>query len=326
MAVKNKWFASITSVVLSIGVLVGCGTNTGQNPPEQSQPKQSQPAKAPQATTYPLTIKDATGTEITIPAEPKRIVSLLPSDTEILFALGLGDKVVGVSKWADYPAEAKTKPIIGDMNIDTEKVIAQKPDLVIGGATATKQGIEALRKLGVTVYAMEPTTMEEVESSIKEVGRMTNTNVKADEVVAGMEAKVAAVKAKLQRVQADKMPTVFVEVSPAPDIYTAGKGTFMDELVSLAGGKNIFADITGWKKISAEQVIAKNPAIILSTHGVTADVQKGVSARAGWGQIDAVKNKRIVAVDTNLVSRPGPRLVNGLELFAKAIHPELFAK
>lgn len=316
----NKKVASILAVlVLTTGLVAGCGSNVAP----QDKPSQ-QETKTTMKSSYPLTVKDATGTQVTIQSEPKRIVSLLPSDTEILFALGLGDKVVGVSKWADYPAEVKTKPVIGDMKVDSEKVVAQKPDLVIGGASANGQDIEALRKLGVTVYAIEPKTISEVEQSIKEIGKITNAAEKANEITASMEKKVNDIKAKTKDLTDDKKPRVYVEVSPAPDIYTAGKGTFMGEMIELAGGKNIFADINGWKKVDSEQVVAKDPQVVISTHGVTADVLKDLQGRSGWNNIFAVKEHKVTAVDTNLVSRPGPRIVDGLELFAKAIHPELF--
>ncbi|WP_018132585.1 ABC transporter substrate-binding protein [Effusibacillus pohliae] len=316
----RKLTAIATALVLTAGLAAGCAS--------KSQPAPQQPAgnetKTAGQTSYPLTIKDATGTDVTVQKEPQRIVSLAPSDTEILFALGLGDKVVGVDKFSDYPAEAKNKPVIGDMNTDTEKVVAQKPDLVLGGASLNSKAIEALRKLGITVFAVEPKTLADVQQNIRDIGKITNTSGKAEEVVRGMEKKVADIKSKLQSLADDKKPLVYVEVSPAPDIFTAGKGTFMDELVQLAGAKNAFGDVNGWAKISAEQVVAKNPQVIISTHGVTADVQKEIAARPGWDKIAAVKDKKVVAVDTNLVSRPGPRLVEGLELFAKAIHPELF--
>ncbi|MFC4768684.1 ABC transporter substrate-binding protein [Effusibacillus consociatus] len=316
----RKLLSIVTTLALAAGLAAGCGSKTAETP----QQPVSKETKAPGQTTYPLTVKDATGTEITIKQEPKRIVSLASSNTEILFALGLGDKVVGVDKWSDYPAEAKSKPVIGDMNTDTEKVVAQQPDLVIAGATLNGKAIDALRKLNVTVYAVEPKTIAEVQQAIKEIGKITNSVSKAEEVAKNMEKKLSEVKAKVQGLTDDKKPLVYVEVSPAPEIFTAGKGTFMDELVTLAGGKNAFSDVANWAKISAEQVVAKNPQVIISTHGVTAEVEKEVAARPGWDKISGVKEKKVVAVDTNLVSRPGPRLVEGLELFAKAIHPELF--
>ena len=315
----KKFSAVLAVLALTAGLAGGCGSNSAQ---QNSGPQQA--AKSTSQTAYPVTVKDATGTEVTLQSEPQRIVSLLPSDTEILFALGLGNKIVGVSKWADYPAEAKTKPIIGDMKVDAEKVVAQKPDLVIGGVSANGQDLEGLRKMGLAVYAIEPKTIAEVEQAIKEIGNLTNSTEKAKELIASMEKKVTDIKSKTKDLTDDKRPRVYVEVSPAPDIYTAGKGTFMDEMIELAGGKNIFSDVNGWKKVGAEQIVAKNPQIVISTHGVTADVLKDLQGRSGWQDIIAVKDKKVVAVDTNLVSRPGPRIVDGLELFAKAIHPELF--
>lgn len=315
----KQLLAVFTGLALVTAAATGCGSSASV----RQQPAASE-RNAPVQTAYPLTVTDATGTEVTIKEAPERIVSLVPSTTEILFALGLGGKIAGVDRWSDYPPEAKSKPVVGDLNTDIEKVLAQKPDLVIGGASANRMGVEALRKLGVTVYTVEPKTIAEVEQSIKEIGRLTNAAAKAEEVVSAMERKRTAVQAKLQEIPDDRKPLVYVEVAPASELFTAGEGTFMDELVTLAGGRNAFRDLSGWAKISSEQVIARNPQVILSTHGVTADVLKEMENRPGWNGIPAVKERRVIAVDTNLVSRPGPRLADGLEQFAKAIHPDLF--
>jgi iron complex transport system substrate-binding protein len=315
----TAWMAS-TAIVMSV-LLTACG-QVNQN--TDSAPKKDADTQKPAATVYPLTITDATGKKITIQEEPKRIVSLIPSNTEILYALGLGDKVVGVTKWDDYPPEVKKKPVIGDLKPNAEAIVAQKPDLVLAGASANGKDLDALRSLGLNVVAFEPKTIKDVEETIREVGKITNTEAKAEEVVNGMEAKIKTVTEKTQGLSDDKKPRVYVEVSPAPDIFTAGEGTFMDEMVTLAGGKNIAGDLKGWAKISGEQVIAKNPQVIIITHGLTPDSEKSVLHRSGWSGLDAVKNHRIVSVDTNLVSRPGPRIVDGLAEFAKAIHPELF--
>ncbi|HEU4965683.1 MAG TPA: ABC transporter substrate-binding protein [Bacilli bacterium] len=319
----TRWLVGALAMTL---FATGCGIRQDAvktEPNSTNRQQAEQPTK--QATTvYPLTYTDATGTTVTIEQEPQRIVSLLPSNTEILYALGLGDKVVGVTKWDDYPAEAKEKPIIGDLKPNAEAVLAQKPDLILGGASAQGADIEALRKLGLTVIAFEATTIAEAEQVIQDVGQITNTASQADEVVADMKHTVATVTAKTKSLSAKEKPRVYVELSAAPDIYTAAQGTFMDEMITLVGGTNIFGDLKGWKKVSSEQVVAKNPQVIIATHGTTEDMKQLVAKRGGWKQVEATKQGRILAVDTNLVSRPGPRLADGLLEFAKAIHPELF--
>lgn len=320
----RRSFTWLAMATLAAGLLLsGCGQ---AQPSSASRSPQVAHGNQAAVTVYPYTFQDATGQEITIPAEPKRIVSILPSNTEILYALGLGDRVVGVTKWDDYPPEVKGKPVIGDLNPNGEAILAQKPDLVLAGVSANGKDVQALRGLGLKVAAFEPKTIQEVEETIRQVGKITNTAAKAEEVVQGMEAKVKTVTDKTKNLSPAQKPRVYVEVSPAPDLYTAGQGTFMDEMVQLAGGQNIAGDLQGWAKISAEQVIVKNPQVILSTHGATADVFKDISSRAGWSQLAAVKQRRVMAVDTNLVSRPGPRIVDGLLAFAKAIHPELFSR
>jgi iron complex transport system substrate-binding protein len=322
---KKLLVISVMSTVLLTSLVAGCGAKNTTATINSAEKGTVANPTASKATTYPLTFKDAMGKDITIQSEPKRIVSLLPSDTEILYALGLGDKVVGVTKWDDFPAEVKSKPVIGDMKPNAEAVVAQKPDLVIGGASAQGKDLDSLRNLGLTVVAVEPTTISEVMQTIEEIGKITNATAQADDVVHRMDEKVKLVTEKTKGLSEDKKPSVYVELSPAPDIFTAGKGTFMDEMITLAGGKNIAGDMNSWAKISSEQVVAKNPQVMISTHGTSSsEYEKSLLERAGWSDLAAVKQHRVVAVDTNLVSRPGPRIVDGLMLFAKAIQPSLF--
>lgn len=319
---KNRFFSWLATLVLASSVMViGCS----QNPTNADTTKQEGDGSKTQATSYPLTFKDDTGQEITIKEEPKRIISLLPSHTEILFALGLGDKIVGVTQWDDYPAEAKKKMIVGGIKPNGEAIIAQKPDLVLASAQLNgNDNLQALRGLGLQVVSYNPKNIHEVENTIRQIGKITNTSTKSEELVQEMESKVKSITDKTKTLKDEEKPRVYVEISSAPEIFTAGQGTFMDELITLSGGKNIAGDLKGFTKISDEQVIAKNPQVIISTYKNTEEMTNDLLARAGWANLDAVKSHRIVGVDKDRASRPGPRIVDGLAEFAKAIHPELF--
>ncbi|BCJ85238.1 ABC transporter substrate-binding protein [Effusibacillus dendaii] len=315
----------IKSGVLFLSFLLAVGVSSGCGPAGQAVPEQGAPHSQTGQTVYPLTLQDATGNQVTIQSEPQRIVSLLPSQTEILFALGLGDRVVGVDKWSDYPPEAKKKPVVGAMTIDPELVLAQKPDLVLGGATADPQGVAKLRSLGLTVFATEPTNMAETEQAIETIGKLTNRSQAAVSVIHSMQETVRSIQDKRTAAASQKEPVVYLEISP--DLYTAGKNTFLDELVTLAGGRNAFGEQSGWLKTDGETVAAKKPDVILTTTmGNPQEIVQDILQRPGWQTIPAVKNKRVIALDPNLVSRPGPRLPEGFVAIAKAIHPDWFAK
>ena len=272
---------------------------------------------------FPVTVRDATGVEVTLGAEPQRIVSLLPSNTEIAFALGLGPRVVGVTEWCDYPEEAKTRTKIGSLKPDVEKVISLMPDLVLAGASANADAISALRQAGVTVFAVEAKDLPGVYLSIQQIGRVAGAGQAAEALIESMKKRVDAVQRAVAGVgEADRV-RVWVEITP--DLYTAGRGTFIDDLMRIAGGVNVAGDVEGWAQLNSEAVIERNPQVIVTAYGpYVKDVKGTVTGRAGWDGIDAVKADRIYSIDPNIVTRPGPRLVEGLEQVARALYPELF--
>jgi len=270
------------------------------------------------STVYPLTVTDVTGTEITLRKAPERVVMLGPSDTEIVYAVGAGSLAVGADAYSNYPAEAAELPKVGDMNTNIEAVLALDPDLVLASASMNAAAVDALRQLGVTVYASDPQTMEATITHIEQVGILLNRRAEAANVAEAMRAAVKEVTDKVK----DKEPvSVYLEFSPG---WTVGSGTFLDELVTLAGGINISAEQAGWFEVDPEAVIARNPAVIIYPDIEGVDFLGGILSRPGWDQIDAVRNNRLHAVASDPLVRVGPRLTDGLKDIAAAIRPDLF--
>jgi iron complex transport system substrate-binding protein len=277
-----------------------------------------------------ITLTDGLGRTVTLAHPAKRIVSMAPSNTEILFAVGAGSQVVGRDEFSDYPAQVKSLPSIGGSmgNYSNEAIVALKPDLVLAAGINTPEQVKALEGLGLTVYYLNnPAALEDMYKNLEIVAQLTGHETDAESLITSLKTRVAAVDAKLANVT--QKPIVFYEVDATDPTkpYTYGPGTFGDALITRAGGVN-FSTAAGIKdqypQVGLEQVVKTNPQIIIlgdSNYGATVD---SVKARAGWGVIDAVKNGMIFPFDDNLISRPGPRLVDGLEQLAKLLHPELF--
>lgn len=264
---------------------------------------------------YPLTIKDQANNNVTITKIPERIVSLVPSNTEILFAIGAGKKVVGVTTNDDYPKEVKNLPKVGDMTINAEKVVALKPDIVFASVLNGKETIDKLKELSLTVVVLDANSIKDVYHSIDLVGQVTNQLNQSDQLIGKMEAEKLKIFQKVAKAKKDKPVKVWLESDPS--LYTAGKGTLLNELVSLAGGNNVAKDLQGWAQVSSEQVVKWNPDVIVSMYGDTSVIRN----RAGWNTIHAVKEKKITAIDPNIVSRPGPRIIEAMHQLAKTFYP-----
>ena len=302
----------LVSLMALAGLVVGCTVSIPQ----------PQPVAVPAS--EPRVVTDSRGQEVAVPAEVKRIISLAPSNTEILFALGLGDKVVGVTNFCDYPEEAKAIEKVGDaFNMNVEKIVSLSPDLVvaIGGMTEVMAKLE---ELGIAVLVLQPTDLESIYQTIELVGQAAGAQDAAQALVAAMRERVEAITAKVAGLE--ERPKVFYELDatdPAKP-YTPGPGTWHDQFIRLAGGVNIAGEVEmPWVQFSTEEIIVQDPAII-----VLGDANYGVSAadvaqRAGWEVIAAVRNGAVYPIDDNLISRPGPRVVEGIEALAQIIHPEL---
>lgn len=269
-----------------------------------------------------IIIKDSDGTDVTIAKKPERIISLVPSSTEILYALGLGEKIVGVTTYDDYPEEVKSIEKIGDLKVNTEKVVSLNPDLIIANSL-NGDATERLRSLGLTVLVVNAKTFNDVFTNIEMIGKATGTSNQAAELIASMKKDVEEIKKVVKDVPQDKKPKVWIEINE--ELFTAGKGTFIHEIVEMAGGVNIAADLEGWKQLSEEQIILRNPDVILNTYSHTnSNAVKQIKERAKWQQMNALKNGKVFDVDSNKMSRPSPRITQGLKEVAKILHPELF--
>ncbi len=265
-------------------------------------------AGAAPAGRFPLSIVDDTGIAVEIPRAPERIVSLAPSNTEILFALGLADKVVGVTSVCDYPEEAKKVDKIGDYNINIEAVVAKRPDLILAVADLQMPTIQKLRELKLRVVAVNPRTLDEVFRAIQTIGDATGAQDDARLLVDSLKARAAAVESRAAAMPVDRRPKVFVEIWNDP-LMTAGRNTFVDDLVTRAGGRNIAGDIDGWPQISPESVISGGVDVII----LTCFNRSEVMARHEWRKVPAILSGRVCEIHPDLMVRPGPRLVDGLE-------------
>jgi iron complex transport system substrate-binding protein len=320
----------LLALLLAIGVIAGCGNNgdtdNGNGGGESADQEQTENQES---SAFPVTIKDAADNEVTIEEEPEKIVSLIPSNTEIAFELGLDARIVGVSDFDNYPPEAAEKEKIGGMELNVEKIISLSPDLVLAHGSVMGSATDALQQVrdaGIKVLVIQDAkSFEEVYSTIEMIGKASGANEQADETIQGMKDDLQAVKEKVAEVSEEEKKSVFVEVSPSPEIFTPGRNTFMDEMLTLINADNAAAKQEGWVKMNEEAIIALNPDVILTTYGYYTDNAKDlVLSREGWEDVSAIKNEQVYDVHSDLVTRTGPRLVQGVEELAKAVYPDLF--
>ncbi|MBP6963659.1 MAG: ABC transporter substrate-binding protein [Armatimonadetes bacterium] len=269
---------------------------------------------------YPTTIKDCRGKAVNIVREPKRIVSIAPSCTEILFALGLEKRVVGVTRFCNYPEAARKKPRIGDIRTSVEKVISLKPDLVLAHGFLNEEAIRSLEKHGIVVAAFDPKTLDEAMRDIRTIGLITNREKQASRIVTSMKSTIALVKKKAAVIKS--RPKVLVAVQGEP-LWAAGPRTFVDEMVRLAGGTNLASDAKpGFNQFSTEAAVWRKPDIVI----YTTPTDRQIFSKGLWARTNAARKKRVHEVNPDLLVRPGPRLTDGLKAVARLIHPDVFAK
>ena len=274
----------------------------------------------------PGTYTDDTGRAVAIDQIPQRLVSFGPSITEILFALGLEEKVVGVSNYCDYPETATLKPKVGDaFNPSLEKIVELEPDLVL--TVKQEQLNSELDALGIKFMVLDPEDIDGILGNIERVGEITGTEKKAKKLVKDMQDSISQVSAQVE--DAPKVRVFFiVDATDLTLPWTAGTGSFIDALIMMAGGENIAAKGQGaWVQFSLEQIVSSDPEVIIiqtMTRGIPTVSKEELEAHPAWGEMTAVKQGKICFINGDLVSRPGPRIVQGLEAMAKIIHPELF--
>ncbi len=291
----------------------------------QTATEVAEPSPTPEP--QPLVFSDGLGREVILQGPAQRIISMAPSNTEILFALGAGAQVIGRDEISDFPPEAQAVTSIGSTygELNTEAILALEPDLVLAATITSPEQVEALENLGLTLYLLpNPMTFEELFENLLTVGDLTGHTAEAETLTESLQARVKAVTDAVQSVEPVR---VFYEVDGSDPTapWTTGTGTFQDLLISMVGGENVAAGIEGWGQINLETIVTADPQVILFGAGpwvpTTVD---SLSARAGWEGIEAVLTGRIHPIETNWVDRPGPRMVNALELMAKLVHPEKF--
>jgi len=265
-----------------------------------------------------VTVIDVLGREVKVELPIESIVSIAPSNTEILFALGLGDRVIGVTEACDYPPDAKSKPKVGQVEMNIEKIVEMSPDLVVAVASMQLPVIETVSRLGIPVLALDPKTLPDVLDSITLVGKATGTEEAASLLVQRLGKQIQDIQSKAAKAVAGEVrPRVFVEIWDDP-LMTAGPGTFIDELIRVAGGENIAGDAgMEWPEFSVEVVVERDPDVIVTVWKDADDVRM----RPAWEGISAVKTGRIHRVNPDILTRPGPRLVEGLLEILEIIHP-----
>ena len=296
-------------------------TGTTSLAPTIAPPTAAPATSAPAA--FPLTLVDDAGRSVTLKAAPQRVVSLAPSNTESIYALGRGSLVVGVTEYCDYPPEAKLKPKIGGYTkIDLEKVVSLSPDLVLATSIHAKDIVPELASRGLTVFVVEPKNVDELISKLTTFGKLLGANDEASKLSMQLKSRLDSVTAKVATVKTK--PRVFYEIDKT--LYTPGPGSFIDDLLTKAGAANIASDAkSAYAQLSPEALIAKDPEVILLGDMNFGETPDQVKIRPGWTNIAAVKTGRIIPItDENVISRPGPRIVDGVELVAPALYPDLF--
>ena len=271
-----------------------------------------------------IPVTDLLGRSMVIPESPRRVVSLAPNITEIVYALGQSQRLVGATTYSDYPAAADLLPKVGSyVHLDLERIVSLAPDLCL----AIKDGnplaaISRLESLGIPVYAVDPRDLERVMDSMLRIGELLQARKQAQQFVQGMRRRIQAVESRVART--DHRPGLFLQIGVSP-IVSAGTNTFIHELILRAGGRNLAEGDIPYPRFSKEQVLGMAPDIIIVTTMARAAVFEQIKQEwYQWKELPAVKNDRIYLTNSDLFDRPSPRLVDALEILARLIHPEMF--
>lgn len=307
----KKWLVIFVMIFLATSLMVGCNSTD--------------------VTDQGITVNDALGNEVTVVENPERIVSLMPSITETVFALGKGDKLVGRTDWCNYPEQVTEIESVGGLEFDIEKTISLKPDLVLShesGANSAAEGLEQLRSAGIAVVVInDDTSISDVLDSIEMVGLVIGASEKSQQLTAEMNANFTAISEKAATIPEEEKATVWVEISPAPDIYTTGQGTFLHELLEMINADNAAGNQDGWVAFTEEDAVSLNPDVIVTTYGYYIEnAADKLKSRQGWKEVTAIKNDRVYDVHSDKVTRSGPRLVEGVEELASMVYPQIFTE
>ena len=316
--------ASGKAAMLAAAVLAlaagGCGT--------RSESKRHIVAGGPPSRAgFPVVLTDAQGEQVRVERRPKRIASAAPVVTEMLFALGVGDRVVGVTEQCDYPPEVKRRPRIGQYwSPSVEKTLGARPDLVIASRGSPPDFVTAVRRSGCAVFTIDPKTLEEIFEAIGQVARIVGEEDSGGRLVGEMRKRLEAVRARLSKVPEEQRPTAFI-VLEVSTLYTAGAGTFQDDAIRAAGGRNVAAVKRGFVPFSVESLTAADPDfLLLSTmEGDPERMKREVLASPALRGLSAVREGRLVVLEADPIMRPGPRIVEAVEEMGRGFYPETFS-
>ena len=324
MNIKNR-IISLLLALCMVCCLAGCaGTNDEVKNPENTPVSDTTPSPGIEESTA-VTITDMKGREITLDEPAERIVALTASDCEILYAIGAGDTLVGRGKYCDYPAEVLEVPAVeSGANTNIEEIIALQPDvLLMSDMAQTEEQIAQLEAAGIKVVVSEATDIEGVYTAIEMIGALMGKDENAAAVIDSMKTTFKEISEKST---GDGTQTVYFEVSPLQwGLWTAGTNTFMDEIAAMLGLKNCFADVEGWGEISEEQVLERNPDFIVTItmyFGEGPTPEEEILSRAGWENVTAVKDQKILNLQNNELSRPAPRLADGAQMMFDFVYGE----
>ena len=309
-------------------MLAGCGSSAADESTDTTvavsttaAPETTTTAAAPAETSFPVTVVDDDGVSVTIPEKPMRIISTAPSSTEILFALGLDDRIVGVTSLDDYPPQAANVEKVGDFQVNTEAVMALSPDLVVGYAGA-EDALQPVQSAGAAVVILNPTTLEGIYSNIQTIGKATGAAAEAAELVDALKAQIQQVSDAAAA--SGESPRVFYAVDNT--LWTCGPGSFVDDMLKLAHATNVAssgpdsAAVQAYYQFAPEQLVASDPDIILIPNTAYATVDEFTSD-ARFASLRAVKEGHVFLINDVVVTRPGPRIGEGLKTLVDLVHP-----
>ncbi len=345
---RNKKLALLLVIVLTIGLLTGCSKNAEETPAEATptaeatatpEPTKAEETPTPEATEAPtpepteepaagITVTDMTGREITLEEPATRIVALSAADCEILYAIGAGDTLVGRGEYCDYPEDVFAVPAVqSGAETNIEQIIALNPQVLLMSTMAqTEEQVKALEDAGVKVVVSDAVDIEGTYQAISIIGALMGKEDNANALINSMKQTFDKVAADAAANPSDTPKSIYFEVSPLEwGLWTAGKGTFMNEVAEMIGCKNAFDDVDGWAAISEEQVLAKNPDYIVTItmyYGEGPTPVEEILGRAGWENIPAVANEKILNLTGNELSRPAPRLADGAKLLYDFVYGE----
>ena len=329
-SVKKKFSYLLMVLSIMCFALVGCSGDTA----EKSEVTPTAPVEAtatPEATKtsetteskgFEVTIIDSTQTEVKLTQEPMKIVSLAPSTTEIIAAIGAGDKLVGRTSFCNYPESITALPEVGGtMDPSVEAIVALEPDLVVGAGHAPEEVVTKLREVGIQVaFLKEDENFEGTYSTIEKLGLLTGKDEEAKKVIDEMKAKVEKVDTDIKALNLEQIPKVYYATGYGDGDWGAGGDTYIGEIINLAGATNIMQDISGWE-ISKEQIAEADPDIIIVPSGSGA--VEAMKTTEFYKDLRAVKEGKVFEVNGDTISRQGPRVADALVEMAQKIHPEI---